>query len=249
MASHSRIELFHRLLASGLLPTLPAERAEETLAGANGLLAGGAVAVELLARGDHAYETFRTVLPQLRRDHPDAIVGVGSIVDAPTAALYLASGADFVVGPDCNEAVARVCNRRKVAWIPGCGTVTEIGRAEELGAEVVKLFPAAAFDGPEFVRSLRGPQPWSRVMATGNAVPFDEAVITRWIEAGACALSMGPSLAEPRLLAARDADGIAARTVSVLAWIAAARQRGTRRAVTSPKAAAAARRPPARRSR
>ena len=249
MASHSRLEVFHRLLASGLLPTLPSERAEETLTGARGLLEGGAVAVELLARGDHAYETFRAVVPQLRRERPEAIVGVGSIVDAPTAALYLAAGADFVVTPDLDEAVARTCHRRKIAWIPGCGTVTEIGFAEELGAELVKLFPAAAFDGREFLRSLRGPQPWSRIVPTGNAVPFDEGAIGGWIEAGAASLSMGPALTEARLLAAGDRDSIAARTASVLSWIAAARQRGTRRAVTSAKAAGAARRAPARRSR
>lgn len=249
MASHSRLEVFHRLLQSGLLPTLPSERAEETLAGARGLLDGGAVAVELLARGDHAYDTFRAVVAQLRRERPEAIVGIGSIVDAPTAALYLAAGADFVVAPDLDEEVARTCHRRKVAWMPGCGTVTEIGRAEELGAELVKLFPAAAFDGREFLRSLRGPQPWSRVVPTGNAVPFEEAAIASWIEAGAAALSMGPALADARLLAAGDVAAIAARTASVLSWIAAARQRGTRRAVTSPRAAGATRRAPSRRSR
>jgi len=223
MAAHSRLDVWNALLSSGLVATLPADDADATLAGARGLLTGGARLIELLHRGDTAYETWRAVVPKLQRERPEAIVGVGSIVDAPTAALYLAQGADFVVGPGLVEEVARLCHRRKVAWLPGCGSVSEIGRAEELGAEVVKLFPASAFDGPEFLRSLRGPQPWSRVMPTGNAVPHDESAITRWIAAGACALGMGPALAEPRLLAARDEAGVATRTRAVLAWIAKAR--------------------------
>ena len=223
MASPTRLDVWNALLSSGLVATLPTDDPDATAAGARGLVAGGARMVELLHRGDAAYETWRAVVPRLKRERPAAIVGIGSIVDAPTAALYLAQGADFVVGPGLDEEVARLCHRRKVAWIPGCGSVTEIGRAEELGAEVVKLFPASAFDGPEFLRSLRGPQPWSRVMPTGNAVPYDEAVVTRWIAAGACALGMGPALAEPRLLAARDEAGVAARTRTVLEWIAKAR--------------------------
>lgn len=223
MAAHARLDVWNRLLASGLLPTLPASDPAATLAGARGLATGGAALVELLHRGDTALATWCTVVPQLRKELPQLIVGVGSIIDAPTAALYLAHGADFVVSPQLDEELARFCHRRKVAWIPGCGTVSEIGRAETLGAEIVKLFPAAALDGAEFVRSLHGPQPWSRVILTGNAVPYEAARIGALIAAGACALSMGPALAEPRLLHAADTATLAARTQQVLGWIAAAR--------------------------
>lgn len=226
MAAHARLDIWNRLLASGLVATLPADEPDASFAGASGLAAGGAPLVELLHRGDAAFETWRAVVPRLRRERPELIVGIGSIVDAPTAALYLAHGADFVVSPQLDGDVARVCHRHKVAWIPGCGTVSEIGRAEELGAEVVKLFPAAAFDAAEFLRSLHGPQPWSRVLPTGNSVPFNEAAVAKLIRAGACAVSMGPALVEPRLLAARDEATIATRAKSVLSWIAAARRSG-----------------------
>jgi len=219
MAAHARLDVWNRLLATRLLPTLPASDTSVTLAGARGLAAGGAALVEFLHRGDAALATWCAVVPELRRARPELIVGVGSIVDAPTAALYLAHGADFVVSPQLDEEVARLCHRRKVAWIPGCGTVSEIGRAEALGAEIVKLFPAAALDGAEFIRSLHGPQPWSRLMLTGNAVPFDERRVRELIAAGACALSMGPALADPALLRARDEAALATRTRQVLAWL------------------------------
>lgn len=225
MARHPRLDVLRRILESGLVPTLQHDDPETAIAIARALVAGGAQVVELLCRGDRALEVFRALAPALQRDHPDVVLGVGSILDAPTAALFVTQGAGFVVGPNLNPHVARLCNRRKVAWLPGCGTVSEISEAETLGAEIVKLFPASAIDGPEFVRSLLGPMPWSRVMPTGNAVPFDEATIGRWIGAGACAVGMGGALADPKLVAARDFAAITQRTQQALAWIAAARRR------------------------
>jgi 2-dehydro-3-deoxyphosphogluconate aldolase/(4S)-4-hydroxy-2-oxoglutarate aldolase len=219
MAAHARLDVWNRLLATRLLPTLPTQDAAATLAGARGIAAGGAALVELLHRGDAALATWCSVVPELRRARPELIIGVGSIVDAQTAAIYLAHGADFVVSPQLDAEVATLCHRHRVAWIPGCGTVSEIGRAEALGAEIVKLFPAAAIDGAEFVRSLHGPQPRSRVMLTGNAVPFDERRIRELIAAGACALSMGPALADPALLRSRDEPALTARTRQVLRWL------------------------------
>ena len=126
---------------------------------------------------------------------------------------------DFVVGPNLNAEIARLCNRRKVAYLPGCGTVSEISNAEELGCEIVKLFPSAALNGPEFLQSLRGPMPWSRVMPTGNGVHFREESVREWLDAGACALGIGPTLIEAGLIAARDFGAITRRTEQLRAWI------------------------------
>jgi 2-dehydro-3-deoxyphosphogluconate aldolase/(4S)-4-hydroxy-2-oxoglutarate aldolase len=220
MASHARLDVLRAILQTRLVPTLQHDDAEVAAELARALIDGGARVVEFLDRGERALATFTTAVAPLRRDHPGVAFGIGSIVDAPTAALFLAHGADFVVGPTLNPRVARLCNRRKVAYLPGCGTVSEISDAEELGCEIVKLFPSSAMDGPEFVRSLRGPMPWSRVMPTGNGVPFDEAAIRAWLAAGACAVGMGPALTDPQLVAARDFAAIAGRTRQVLGWLA-----------------------------
>jgi 2-dehydro-3-deoxyphosphogluconate aldolase/(4S)-4-hydroxy-2-oxoglutarate aldolase len=223
MSHHARIDVLRAILDGGLVPTFHDEDPEVAGAIARALVAGGTRVLELLHRSDAALDVFRALAPALRRDHPEVALGVGSILDAPTAALYLAHGAGFIVGPGLDPAVAKLCNRRKVAYLPGCATPSEVSRAEELGCEIVKLFPSSAMDGPEFVRSLLGPMPWSRVMPTGRGVGFREESIREWISAGACAVGMGAELVEPKLVAARDFASIARRTAQVLAWIAAAR--------------------------
>src|SRR5690606_7574656 len=127
------------------------------------------------------------------RSNPDVIMGIGSIVDAPTAALYIAHGARFVVGPLLNAEVARLCNRRMIPYSPGCATPSEIGHAHELGCEIVKLFPSAAAGGPAFVKEILGPMPWTRIMPTGGLEPT-EASLRPWLEAGVVACGIGSQL-------------------------------------------------------
>jgi 2-dehydro-3-deoxyphosphogluconate aldolase/(4S)-4-hydroxy-2-oxoglutarate aldolase len=223
MALHARLDVLRAILADGLVVTFHHEDAETSAGIARALIAGGVRALELLHRSDVALARFAELAALVRRDHPTALLGVGSIVDAPTAALYLAHGAEFVVGPNLDRRVARLCNRRKVAYLPGCGTVSEIAVADELGCEIVKLFPSSAMNGPEFVRSLHGPMPWSRVMPTGNGVAFSEASVREWFAAGACALGFGGALVDPQLVERRDFAGITKRAEQARAWIAASR--------------------------
>ena len=153
------------------------------------------------------------------------ILGVGSVVDAPTAALYIAAGANFVVGPVLNAEIARLCNRRKIAYSPGCGTVSEISDAEELGVEIVKIFPGAQVGGPSFARAVRGPMPWTRLMPTGGVDATEES-ISGWFEAGVACVGMGSRLITKDLVAAGDFDAIAKKVSQVLAWIEKARKDG-----------------------
>jgi 2-dehydro-3-deoxyphosphogluconate aldolase/(4S)-4-hydroxy-2-oxoglutarate aldolase len=134
---------------------------------------------------------------------PDIILGVGSVVDEPTAALYIAYSANFVVGPILNEAVARLCNRRKVAYIPGCGSASEISYAEELGVEIVKVFPGSSVGGPGFVKSVLGHCPWTRIMPTGGVDATPESIRT-WFEAGVACVGIGSKLIRKDLVAAAN---------------------------------------------
>jgi 2-dehydro-3-deoxyphosphogluconate aldolase/(4S)-4-hydroxy-2-oxoglutarate aldolase len=149
-------------------------------------------------------------------------LGVGSIVDAPTAAFYIASSANFVVGPNLNPEVARLCNRRKIAYSPGCGSASEIAQAEELGVEIVKIFPGDCVGGPGFVKAILGPCPWTRIMPTGGVETTKES-ITAWFKAGITAAGIGSNLIKKEWVAAENYAAITAKTAEVLAWIREAR--------------------------
>jgi 2-dehydro-3-deoxyphosphogluconate aldolase/(4S)-4-hydroxy-2-oxoglutarate aldolase len=179
---------------------------------------GGAKVIEFTNRGDFAPEVFKELSTYLADHHPEIILGVGSVMDAPTAALYLAYGANFVVSPVLNPKVGTVCNRRKVAFMPGCGSVTEISQAEELGVEIVKIFPGSSVGGPGFVRAVRGPCPWTRIMPTGG-VDATEENIRSWFEAGAACVGMGSKLIRKDLVATGNWAEITRLVRQVLDWI------------------------------
>ena len=171
---------------------------------------GGARCIEFTNRGEFAAHTFLDVTRHFAKADPSVIMGVGSIVDAPTAGLFIANGAKFVVGPILNAEVARVCNRRMVPYSPGCGSATEISYAQELGSEIVKVFPGESVGGPTFVRNVLGPMPWTKIMPTGGVDP-DEASLREWFGAGIVAAGMGSKLITQELLQAGDWAGIEAR--------------------------------------
>jgi 2-dehydro-3-deoxyphosphogluconate aldolase/(4S)-4-hydroxy-2-oxoglutarate aldolase len=216
-----RLTVLRTILDDGAVPIFTAADAATAFDMAAGCAAGGARVVEFTNRGDDAYAVFVELARRIRSELPGVILGAGTIIDAPTAALFIAAGARFVVGQSFSEEVARLCNRRRVAYIPGCGSATEIAAAEELGCELVKLFPAGAFDGPAFVRGLLGPSPGSKVIPT-NVLATEEAT-RAWIAAGVAALGIGSHLYPADLIAGRDRDEIAARTRRYLGWIRDAR--------------------------
>jgi 2-dehydro-3-deoxyphosphogluconate aldolase/(4S)-4-hydroxy-2-oxoglutarate aldolase len=168
---------------------------------------GGAPCIEFTNRGDFASHVFYEVTRHFASADPRVIMGVGSIVDAPTAGIYIANGAKFVVGPILNADVAKVCNRRKIPYSPGCGSASEISYAEELGCEIVKVFPGSSVGGPDFVKAVLGPMPWTRIMPTGGVDP-DEASVKKWFGAGIVAAGMGSKLITPEMLDAKDYAGI-----------------------------------------
>lgn len=179
---------------------------------------GGIRVFEFTNRGDFASLVFAEVHPWVIRECPEMMMGVGSVIDAGTTSMYLALGANFVVSPLIDEGMAVVCNRRKVSWSPGCGSVTEIGRAHELGAEVVKIFPGQQVGGPEFVRAVLGPMPWTSIMPTGGVSP-DEENLSRWLKAGVHCVGMGSQLFPAEVLINKDFDYIAAKCREALAIV------------------------------
>jgi len=178
---------------------------------------GGARLLEFTSRGDFAHEVFGALSKYCNQELPDMILGVGSVTDAASASLYMALGANFVVTPVLREDIAIVCNRRKVLWSPGCGSLTEICRAEELGCEVVKLFPGGIY-GPGFIKAVKGPQPWTSIMPTGGVSPTEEN-LKGWFEAGATCVGMGSKLITKSMVASGDYQGIQSNCEKALAII------------------------------
>jgi 2-dehydro-3-deoxyphosphogluconate aldolase/(4S)-4-hydroxy-2-oxoglutarate aldolase len=179
---------------------------------------GGAKCIEFTNRGDFAAHVFLEVARHFDKADPSVIMGAGSVVDAPTAGLYIANGAKFMVSPLLNPEVARLCNRRKIPYSPGCGSATEIGMAEELGCEIVKVFPGTQVGGPEFVRAVLGPMPWTRIMPTGGVDP-DEASLRAWFGAGIVAAGMGSKLITKEALATKDWGAIEAKVTETVRLI------------------------------
>lgn len=222
MARFSRLQVLNTIIDIGLVPVFYHEDVEVARRIVAACAAGGARVIEFTNRGDLAYQVFAELVRHFARREPDLILGVGSVLDPGTAALYISSGANFVVGPVLNAEVARVCNRRKIAYSPGCGSASEISAAEELGVEICKVFPGEQVGGPAFVKAVLGPCPWTRLMPTGG-VDVTEESIQAWFKAGVCCVGIGSKLITKQLIAAGDFETLTSRTAEVIGWIKRAR--------------------------
>jgi 2-dehydro-3-deoxyphosphogluconate aldolase/(4S)-4-hydroxy-2-oxoglutarate aldolase len=223
MARFTRLDVYQRLLNEGLVPIFNHTDPEASCRVVSAVADGGAGICEFTNRSDRAIEVFREVAAHCSRNLPQMALGAGSIVDESTAALFIAQGADFIVGPSFNERVARLCNRRRIAYLPGCQTATEIATAEEMGVEIVKLFPARAAGGADFIRQLLGPAPATRLLPTSIGEVSAEAIAT-WFKAGACAVGIGGELIAADRIAAGDFAAIAGRVAEVREMVRQARQ-------------------------
>ncbi len=218
MARFDRLTVLNTVLADGMVPLFYHGDLEVARNVAGALSQGGGHLLEFTNRGDFALEVFTALIKHCAKVSPDLIIGVGSVEDAPTAALFIASGANFVVGPNFNEELVKLCNRRKIPYLPGCGTVNEITRAEEWGVEIVKAFPGTAVGGPGFIKDVLGPRPWTRIMPTGGVTPEEEN-LRSWFSAGAACVGMGSNLVRKDLVQAGKFDEIAGLVRDTLALI------------------------------
>ncbi len=224
MARFSRLQVLNTIVDTGLVPVFYHPDVEVAKKVAQAVVEGGCHVLEFTNRGDFAPWVFRDLSAYVAQSLPNLILGVGSVIDAPTAALYIASGANFVVGPTLNPEVARLCNRRKIAYSPGCGSASEIAQAEELGVEIVKIFPGDSVGGPGFVKAVLAPCPWTRIMPTGGVETTPES-INAWFKAGITAAGIGSNLIKKEWVSAGNFAAITAKTAEVLTWIRAARSK------------------------
>lgn len=221
MAKFDQLAVLGKMKDTGMVPVFyhaDAEVAKQVIAAC---YEGGVRVFEFTNRGDFAHEVFADVVRHVRQACPELAVGVGSVIDAPTAALYLQLGADFVVGPMFNAEISKVCNRRSVPYVPGCGTVTEVSAAQETGCQVCKVFPGDVL-GPKFVKGLRAPMPWSKLMVTGGVEPTEEN-LTAWFRAGVFCVGMGSKLFPAAVISSGDWPAVTVKCAEALGYIRKAR--------------------------
>ena len=204
---HDRLTVLTALETQGIAPVFYHPDAEVCLNVIRACARGGAPVVEFTNRGDFACDLFGEINRELIRTDPEVVLGIGSVVDSGTAALYLNRGARFVVSPCLIPDVARVCNRRMVAYFPGCGSVRDITEAHALGCDIIKLFPGASVGGPDFVKAVLGPMPWTKIMPTGGVDPTRES-LAEWFGAGIRACGIGSKLITGQRVRDRDWAGI-----------------------------------------
>lgn len=223
MAKFNKLQVLTAMQQTGMVPVFYHKDAEVAKHVLKACYEGGVRAFEFTNRGDFAHEVFCDLMKYCVKECPEMILGVGSVVDAGTASLFIQMGANFVVGPLFNPDVAKVCNRRCVPYTPGCGSVTEIGFAQEAGCTLCKIFPAGNVGGPSFVKNVLAPMPWSMLIVTGAVEPTKEN-LTEWIKAGVTCVGMGSKLFPKEVIAAGEWEKISTLCREALGYIKDARK-------------------------
>jgi 2-dehydro-3-deoxyphosphogluconate aldolase/(4S)-4-hydroxy-2-oxoglutarate aldolase len=218
MAKFSRIKTCQVMAETGMVPVFYHSDFETSKQVLRACYEGGVRVFEFTNRGDFAHEIFGELNKWAAKECPEMILGIGSVVDAGTASLYLQLGANFVVSPLLNPDIFKVCNRRQIPYIPGCGSVSEVGYAQELGAEVVKIFPGDVI-GSAFVKGIKAPMPWSNIMVTGGVAPTEEN-LTKWFDAGVACVGMGSNLFPKEVISAKEWGRITEMCREALAIVA-----------------------------
>lgn len=202
MAQFTRLHVAQTMESTGLIPLFYHSDLAVCKEVLTACYKGGARLLEFTHRGDYAHEIFGELNKFALKNLPGMILGIGSVSDAASASFYMMLGANFVVTPVLREDIALVCNRRKVLWSPGCMTLTEISRAEELGAEIIKVFPGSAL-GPGFVKAIKGPCPWTSIMPTGG-VTTSEDNLRGWFDAGVTCVGIGSELVSKTIIESKN---------------------------------------------
>lgn len=223
MAKYNKLQVLTAISETGMVPVFYSSDLQIAKNVVKACYDGGVKAFEFTNRGDFAHEIFGELVKYASKECPGMILGAGSIVDAGTTSLYIQLGANFIVGPLFNPDIAKVCNRRCIPYSPGCGSVSEIGFAQEAGCDLCKVFPAGNVGGPSFVKNILAPMPWSMIMVTGSVDPSEEN-LTSWFKAGVTCVGMGSKLFPKDAVASGDWERISQLCREALGYIEAARK-------------------------
>lgn len=217
MSKFRRIEVIQKIEETGIVPVFYHQNPDTCKKALEVCYAGGVRVFEFTNRGDQSHRLFEEILIFCRKKIPEMMLGVGTIVDPGTASLFIQAGADFLVSPLLHLEVIKTCNRRKILSIPGCATLSEISMAEEMGCEMVKIFPGDTLK-PAFIKALKGPMPWTSVMVTGGVEPTEES-LRDWFSVGVSAVGLGSQLFNSQMLESQDFHSLQSTVAQCLEWV------------------------------
>ncbi|NMM48877.1 bifunctional 4-hydroxy-2-oxoglutarate aldolase/2-dehydro-3-deoxy-phosphogluconate aldolase [Marinigracilibium pacificum] len=215
MAKYNRNEVIDQMMETGIIPVFYHPDVDICKNILQSCYDGGIRVFEFTNRGEGSFRIYEELQIYVNKFLPDLILGIGSIIDAPTSANYISIGANFIVSPIFNPEIAKICNRQKIAWVPGCGSLTEISNAEEYGADLIKIFPARQVGGPEFIKAIHGPCPWTKIMPTGGVNPT-KADLIEWFSAGAHCVGIGSKLITSEIIQNKSYDDLTLQIKSLL---------------------------------
>lgn len=214
-------QVLQTIVDQGMLPLFFYESPEVSLEIVKTLYRAGIRTLEYTNRGPAALDNFTFLKKELGADYPDMQLGIGTIKTPADAEAFIKAGADYIIAPIVNPAVARVTNEAGLLWVPGCMTPTEIFLAQEHQAGLIKIFPANIV-GPNFISSIKELFPGQLFMPTGG-VEIESENLRNWFKAGVCAVGMGSKLISKDLLANQQYDALYSQTVRALELVKASK--------------------------
>ena len=182
-------KILKKITDIGIVAVVRSETIEEGIRISKACVEGGIPAIEVTYTVPGATEVIKALKEQFTSD--ELVIGAGTVLDAATARIAILAGSEFIVSPAFDEETAKLCNLYQVPYMPGCMTITEITKAMQYGADIVKLFPGSAF-GPSFVKAVKAPLPQANIMPTGGV---SLEYIDEWFKYGVVAVGAGGKLA------------------------------------------------------
>ena len=184
-----KLQVIETVKKIGVVAVIRGNTPDEAVQISEACIAGGVTAIEVAFTTPRAHEAILT-LSEKYKDDAQVVIGAGTVLDAETARMAILNGAAFVVSPAFDEATIKLCNRYRVACMPGTTTIQGVIQALELGADIVKVFPGEVV-GSKFIKAVKGPLPQAQMMPTGG-VSIDN--VAEWFKAGAVAVGAGGAL-------------------------------------------------------
>jgi 2-dehydro-3-deoxyphosphogluconate aldolase/(4S)-4-hydroxy-2-oxoglutarate aldolase len=210
---HSSEQVTKHILDEKIIPLFYEDDKDVCVSVVEALYNGGVRTIEFTHRGEKALENFKALVAK-KVEMPGLMLGIGTIKNTQDAEAYIKAGADFLISPVFDSAVADIAYLNKILWIPGCMTPTEIHVAKQAGCDLVKLFPGNIL-GPGFIEAIRPLFRDVQFLVTGGVDATEESVI-KWLKAGAAGVGMGSKLITKEVLQQKEYDKISSKIKSLL---------------------------------
>jgi len=195
----NRNQIVEKIISDKAVAVVRLNENADALSIVDAIYKGGLSSIEVTMTTPNALQ----VIEKLNEKYGEKLlVGVGSVINLEMTKDAISAGAKYVVSPIFDSSLIELSHKSNIPAMPGCFTPTEIYKAHECGADIIKVFPAG-ITGMEFFKAIKAPLPFLKLMPTGG-VTLTNA--TEWIKAGACAVGIGSALLDKDAIKNNDFD-------------------------------------------